>query len=110
MRKLNEKRIQSMSGYLNRRYDQLWKEGAAHEDRKDGYEGKCEAMRVSTMWLSARRKEFNGSQIDSYAGTMQRVLDRDEHSDEYKAGWNAGVVEAENFMRWAVEFSAISLE
>ncbi len=109
MRKLNEKRIQAMSTYLNRRYDELWNEGTAHEEKGE-YEAKCEVMRISAMWLSARRKDFDGSHIDSYAGTMQRVLDRDEHTDEYKAGWNASVAEVENFMRWAVEFSAIGLE
>ncbi len=108
MRKLNEKRIQSMSGYLNRRYDQLWHEGVmarpGNADGKDEYKAKCEVMRLSTAWLFERRKEITIVSITGYADTMEEVLGMEERSNEYKDGWHEAVKEVEGFMKWMLEW------
>ncbi len=108
MRKLNEKRIQSMSGYLNRRYDELWKAGALPGPRhKEAYKAKCEVMRLSTAWLFERRKEITIVSINGYADTMEEVLGMEERSNEYKDGWHEAVKEVEGFMKWMLEWQGI---
>lgn len=107
MRKLNKREIRSMEAYMSRRYEKLWKERVAREDRKDEYKAKCKVMHLSREWFFAHSEEITTIHVNSYADTMEEVLDMEEHTDEYKAGWCEAVKEVEGFMKWMLEWQGV---
>ena len=114
MKKLNERGMCYVSGYLGIRDQEIYDEGfMSGSDRaafREEYEGKRAAIEETRKWIFAHREGITadayydeGNSVDDFESHMEHLTMMMNKSTMFKDGYLEGFRSAARFMRWAIK-------